>query len=730
MYDHKCYELVFSDGTKVVADEDHLWLTETHYERKNQARVLSKNDRCKTTEAAPQLRTTKQILDTLTITIGGVERPNHSVKLVSGPIQFKEQKLEVDPYVLGIWLGDGSTGHGSYCKPDRQIVEEIEKAGYVVTDYPDGKQHGVLGLITDLKKIGRPKEKRIPDQYLIGSSAQRLALLQGLMDTDGTVGKTGKCCFDNTNKNIADGVEKLAVSLGIRVSRQERYGKLYGVQKKLCYRVLFTTDVPVFRLKRKLDRIRPVALKAKHRTIVAVNPVPSVPVKCIKVDSPTHLFLCGEGCIPTHNTYGSALWMVTEAMTYPRLYCVWIAPTYLKCKIAYRYFKSFMPSDSSIDMMDGLLEIRLGNGSFVKFLHGKDAETTIEGEAVDRFCVDEAGKIGKQVWISLLTTITQTRGKGIVTGTPRGLTWYYEIARQAKMGDDPFFVYVNLKTEDSPFVSKEAIARAKKLLPPHLFSQYYLAEFISHSTTFGDLSTMWDDSVIYKPSMERFWIHDSSYRTGEMYHGVDVAKKQDYTVFYTVNSIGKLVGYCRFQLIPYPQQVIRLKTYLTNYFTDCDNTVRFDATGVGVAFEDMLNEAQLEADVQPICFTSKSKSEMITKAVLSVQSGWHKTPKIRRIAHEFGIYELSVTASGLHKYGAPEGEHDDVVSAAILAISGAYSNSCSSSAEEYLIAALNGENLDDVIGAYADLAMDGPDPFDVDDEDKEDHEFVFDYEDA
>ena len=150
-------------------------------------------------------------------------------------------------------------------------------------------------------------------------------------------------------------------------------------------------------------------------------------------------------------TYGSALWMVTEAMTYPRLYCVWIAPTYLKCKIAYRYFKSFMPSDSSIDMMDGLLEIRLGNGSFVKFLHGKDAETTIEGEAVDRFAVDEAGKIGKQVWISLLTTITQTRGKGIVTGTPRGLTWYYEIARQAKLGDDPFFVYVNLKTEDSKF---------------------------------------------------------------------------------------------------------------------------------------------------------------------------------------------------------------------------------------------------------------------------------------
>jgi len=463
--------------------------------------------------------------------------------------------------------------------------------------------------------------------------------------------------------------------------------------------------------------------------ILSITQVESVPVKCIKVDSPTHLFLCGEGCIPTHNTYGSSLWMVTEAMTFSRLYCVWIAPTYLKCKIAYRYFKSFMPADSSIDMMDGLLEIRLGNGSFVKFLHGKDAETTIEGEAVDRFVVDEAGKISKQVWISLMTTITQTRGKGIITGTPRGLTWYYELSKQAQLGDDPFFVYVNLKTEDSPFVSKEAISRAKKLLPAHLFSQYYLAEFVSHSTTFGDLNTMWDDSIAYKTTMERFWVHDEHHRIGDVFHGVDVARKQDYTVFYSVNSGGKLVGYCRFQHIPYPQQIIRLKTYITNYFTGCENTVRFDATGVGVAFEDMLAEAQFEADLQPISFTTKSKSEMITKAVLSVQSGWHKTPKIRRISHEFGIYELSVTATGLHKYGAPDGEHDDVVSAAILAISGAYSNSCSTVSEEYMLAALSGESLDDVIGAYADMAMEGPDPFDTEDI-EDDHDFQFDYEDA
>jgi hypothetical protein len=292
--------------------------------------------------------------------------------------------------------------------------------------------------------------------------------------------------------------------------------------------------------------------------------------------------------------------------------------------------------------------------------------------------------------------------------------------------DDPFFCYATMKTEDSPFVTKEAVARAKKLLPTHLFAQYYLAEFISHSSTFGDLNLMWDDSYHLRTSHEKFWLAPETERVGDIVHGVDIAKKQDYTVFYSVNTSGRLVGFCRFHHVTYPQQVVRLKTYLTNYFNQCDNTVRFDATGVGVSFEDLLEEAQLEANLYPTTFTSRSKAEMITKTVMAVQAGWHKAPRLKVIAHEFAVYELTVTSTGNHKYGAPDGDHDDVVSAAILAISTAYINSANTESEKILEAALNGDSLDDIIGAYS-QAIDDQDIF-AEDDDIDDSDVMVDEE--
>ena len=100
-------------------------------------------------------------------------------------------------------------------------------------------------------------------------------------------------------------------------------------------------------------------------------------------------------------SFGAAVWLTKEALVNENLYCVWIAPTYLKAKIGYRYIKAMLPEHPSIVCLDGKLEIRLGNRSFIKFLHGKDAETTVEGEAIDRFVIDESGKIKKQVWFSL-----------------------------------------------------------------------------------------------------------------------------------------------------------------------------------------------------------------------------------------------------------------------------------------------------------------------------------------
>lgn len=422
-------------------------------------------------------------------------------------------------------------------------------------------------------------------------------------------------------------------------------------------------------------------------------------------------------------SFGSAWWLAVEAMTNPGVFCAWIAPTYRKAKIGFRYMRAFLPDCEWIDDVEGKLEIRLANGSYITFLHGKDAEVTVEGEAIDRFVIDEAGKIIQQVWLSLITTITQTRGKGIVTGTPRGHTWYYKLFRRA--AEDPLLVRATIETSQSPYVSEEAVAIAKRLLPAWLFDQYYRARFVSQSTVFGDLTgiwatelerdgkiSTWSASGVTQIESEgvRFWLHpDPKAREGVIVHGVDLAKKNDYTVFYSVNMSGELVGYVRFRRIPYKAVAARFVDYLRRFFKDTENILRYDATGVGDSvgedFADFFDECtDLDVVVEPVVFTMKSKNRMVARTTLAIEEGWHKAPRLDQIEAEFTSYEVTVTKHGNHSYAAAEGEHDDVVSAALMAISKAYSTMQADLAEEMVEQAMSGvqnEEAEDIIAAYA-----------------------------
>lgn len=427
----------------------------------------------------------------------------------------------------------------------------------------------------------------------------------------------------------------------------------------------------------------------------------------------------------TGKSFGSAWWLLVEALTNPRFFCVWIGPTKDKCKIGYRYMKAMLPDIPEVDAVDGIVEIRLGNGSVIKFLHGRDAETTVEGEAIDRFVIDEAGKQTKQLWYSLFTTITQTGGKGIVTGTPRGFTWYYDEFRRAKQGD-PFYVWAQLCTEQSPYVTEKAIKQAKRLLPAHLYDQYYRAMFVSMSTTFGDISGMFDESIKVKPNA-RFWIHpDPAERALDTVTGWDIAKQRDYSVFYTVNTNGKLVGYCRFRRVGYDTQVDRLKHYLHTYFSG-DRSLRYDATGVGSAVGDILSSKDVDASITAVTFTNRSKQEMVNRVTVAIENDWHKAPRIEQIEHEFGSYEVKVTKSGNYTYSAPDGKHDDVVSAAMLAISGAYISAEAEKAEAAMAEIMNGSQTgdEDIYEMVATEFADEDDVsfFDTDEETNEDFEF-------
>ncbi len=158
-----------------------------------------------------------------------------------------------------------------------------------------------------LGSLGVIRNKHIPDMYLRSSEQQRRALLAGLLDTDGTVAPRGAAQFDASNERLACDVHELALSLGYRATITSKSARLNGRDCGTAYRISFTTDDEVFRLIRKQEVHRTRVRKhnpqrTRYRYVVDVRPVPSVPVRCIAVDSPSHLYLAGKAMIPTHNT--------------------------------------------------------------------------------------------------------------------------------------------------------------------------------------------------------------------------------------------------------------------------------------------------------------------------------------------------------------------------------------------------------------------------------------------
>jgi hypothetical protein len=305
MIGRPCREVIFSDGTRIVADGAHQWMT------------IDKAGRTRGRHEI-KVRTT----DTIASTLRANGEMNHHVPL-AGPVQYPDRiDLPIEPYTLGAWLGDGTTTAAAITTIDDEILEHISGDGYGVRrlaysphlygiggtgrtrDPVSGRYARNGSLSSILRNLGMRDGKYVPRAYLEAGIGQRLALLQGLMDTDGYVDDVaGRCEFTSTNELLADAVVELAASLGFRPIKSEGRATLNGVDHGPKYRIKFTPDRPVFRLPRKLARQKPSTARFhRFRAIDAVREVPSVPVRCIQVASPRGLFLASRSFIPTHNS--------------------------------------------------------------------------------------------------------------------------------------------------------------------------------------------------------------------------------------------------------------------------------------------------------------------------------------------------------------------------------------------------------------------------------------------
>lgn len=339
------YRIIMNDGSSTECCEDHLWtVNDTTRKFKGQPwitlslkQILDRDGiiklpkigkRCKESTTINMKTFYKEMLH------GECKRQKWHIPIVK-PIEMDEQKTYIHPYVLGALIGDGDLSNGcvGFTKGDIEIIEKLQRLlpnNYRLnkvngSDYSyriimrDRKEEGKGNKIhEEIKRLGLDKKsegKFIPDIYKFNSKENRLALLQGLMDTDGcseqkrnrSEGVTSSPTYSTASEQLSKDIIFLVQSLGgvARVHTKVPWFTYKGEQKQgqLSYilNISMPPDVLPFTLSRKADIHIPRTKYLPARMISDIEYVGKKQAQCIKVDHESQLYVTDD-CIVTHNT--------------------------------------------------------------------------------------------------------------------------------------------------------------------------------------------------------------------------------------------------------------------------------------------------------------------------------------------------------------------------------------------------------------------------------------------
>ena len=290
------YKVDFSDGSSTVCCGNHLWKVKTRF-------------------------TDWKILSTDSIKNEGLrlsDRYRWMIPLVD-PVRFEYQQLELDPYFMGLLLGDGSfRGKISFTTIDEELLNHIvkhldqnykltkNKITYNIVKKPTFK-HKKNKYVEMIKEHGlwqcSSHTKFIPTQYLYNTVDNRWALLQGLMDTDGSADKKGNCEYSTVSQKLANDIKILVQSLGGLCKVAPRTTTCNGKTfKSFRLRIMFNDNRKCFRLTRKVARChKRKKIKLKRRIINIHKLTHKIPTQCISVAALDGLYVTDDFLV-THNT--------------------------------------------------------------------------------------------------------------------------------------------------------------------------------------------------------------------------------------------------------------------------------------------------------------------------------------------------------------------------------------------------------------------------------------------
>lgn len=300
VYVDNCFE--FSNDDVIISGDHHLWDVYDYGNRKQ------------------RLMETCEIMKRKTRK--GIKNPRGNFYFNNyEPLEYPHINVPIDPYWLGLWLGDGNKDSARISSDINDIKYSCESTPYEITSYyhGDGKtvfaQYSHQKILENLRKLGVYKNKHIPELYLHNSYDIRMNLLAGLIDSDGYLkkGENG-VCFVNTDINLLKGVYELLVGLGFNVRVYKRTAEKMNKSKKgskTKIDIITRNDVyelyfvPHLSIPTRIPRKKIIRNSVKKRRISLTDKYKVEPVlgNCITVEAEDGMYLVGKNLTPTHNSH-------------------------------------------------------------------------------------------------------------------------------------------------------------------------------------------------------------------------------------------------------------------------------------------------------------------------------------------------------------------------------------------------------------------------------------------
>jgi hypothetical protein len=399
-------------------------------------------------------------------------------------------------------------------------------------------------------------------------------------------------------------------------------------------------------------------------------------------------FVAGACGTKFGKTYGCSIRIVKEAWENENSLNWWVAPTYDQSVIAMSLIKRLLPDgyyqEYKADRRLVLLNPDGSQRSEIQFKTGNDPDN-LRGFGVHFFIIDEAARIPYASFVSVMTTVTQTRGRGIVISTPKGRGWFYTVYQRGEkytsegrlkykphridctrdLSDDnscvcpdadpfPEWMAIRMPTSANPTVPRESLADAKRNLPEDVYEQEYLAVFNDEGAgVFKGIKNCIRGTREAPNPILNYVI------------GVDLARLRDYTVLTVMDRQRKHVcEIVRFNQLAWEIQYEKIRELSLGYGRA---VCVVDSTGIGDPIVSTLIGGGVPVEPYKIG-GNLAKRQLIDKLRVNIEQGRVSFPDdFTPLIVELEAYEYKITESGIIQFEAPEGGHDDCVISLALA---------------------------------------------------------------